>query len=242
MQLSQLGVDDVSHFLPGPFSSSLLRSFFSMLRIAHAFFGLAMNGLLDPTLCQSMVLVVFKVSQILRFPRKVDATNRPLPLIHSAFWKLFGRQPSIEVPQFELLSAGIFIMFSAVVSSTHYNMGENRIDAPLAGFQAGDAWNAFVKTFVFERFIMCDLFRELNPNDQQGIVAVNITHAKTKLTQRSMIHLILFLSLAWQWFVMPQMFTKAVRPYAHIVAEIGSFGNAILRWKWASELSSLWLT
>ena len=117
---------------------------------------------------------------------------------------------------FELMTALVFISLPAVASSTHFHMGEPRLDAPLAGFQAGDALNAFVKVFVIEKLI-------------GGAT-------KAAVRRRAWIHLMLAASLLVQWPLYPEIIRRAPRAYAHVVAEFGCLVNAGLRLWYAFAL------
>lgn len=178
---------------------SALRLLACVVRAADGVLGMWRSGLLG-----------FSWPQLV----PTSTTAEPPGAALRAWISLAAFCPTVPGPvTFELLTALIFLSFPAVASSTHYNLGESRIDAPLAGFQAGDALNAFVKVFVFERLI-------------GGATSA-------ALRRRAWVHLLLGASLLVQWPYVPELISMAARPYAHVVAEFGCLLNGAVRLWWA---------
>ena len=71
------------------------------------------------------------------------------------------------------------------------------MDGPLAGFQAADGINGFLKWYILEQLCV-------------------------RMKPRIFVNAVMAISLIIQWPFMPNMYALAPRPYAHIGAEVGA--------------------
>uniref|UniRef100_A0A0G4F2K9 Uncharacterized protein n=1 Tax=Chromera velia CCMP2878 TaxID=1169474 RepID=A0A0G4F2K9_9ALVE len=121
--------------------------------------------------------------------------------------------PSIRGPKFrgydvsvELLLACVIPFSSSVLYMFHYNWGDPRVDGPCVGIQAGNAFNVMLKIFLFDKLM--------------GSFAMG---------RRSLGLFIVFCGFALQWPLMLSMFSKALIPFVHAVAEASFLGGSLAR-------------